>query len=166
MVSGRRSRVTPPRDDERAGHRARTILGTLQYMAPEQLEAKRPMRAPTYGRSGDPLRDGDGPRAFAGESHVSLIGNIMNAEPASLATLEPLTPPALERLVWRCLGKSPDDGGHAHDIADDLRWYGRWPPRRRQTRLFATSPGLGPALGVAAALLVLMAGGCGCALPF
>ena len=50
-----------------------------------------------------------GRRAFEGESQVSLIGNIMNAEPAALATLQPLTPPALDRVVTKCLAKHPDD---------------------------------------------------------
>jgi serine/threonine-protein kinase len=47
----------------------------------------------------------------------------MNAEPAALATLQPLTPPALERVVKKCLAKNPDDRWDtAHDVADDLRW--------------------------------------------
>ena len=54
---------------------------------------------------------------------MSLIGNIMNAEPAALATLQPLTPPALERVVKKCLAKHPDDRWDtAHDVADELRW--------------------------------------------
>jgi serine/threonine protein kinase len=64
-----------------------------------------------------------GRRAFEGDSQVSLIGNIMNAEPAGLATLQPLTPPALERVVRKCLAKHPDDRWDtAHDVADELRW--------------------------------------------
>jgi Tol biopolymer transport system component len=64
-----------------------------------------------------------GRRPFAGDSEVSLIGNIMNAEPASLATAQPLTPPALDRVVKKCLAKHPDDRWDgAHDVADELRW--------------------------------------------
>jgi hypothetical protein len=61
--------------------------------------------------------------AFEGDSQVSLIGNIMNTEPAALATLQPLTPPSLERVVKKCLAKAPDDRWDgAHDVADELRW--------------------------------------------
>jgi Tol biopolymer transport system component len=57
---------------------------------------------------------------------VSLIGNIMNAEPASLAAAQPLTPLALDRLVKKCLAKHPDDRWDtAHDVADELRWIGQ-----------------------------------------
>ena len=64
-----------------------------------------------------------GKRAFEADSDVSLIGAILNLEPAGLATLQPLTPPSLERLVTRCLAKHPDDRWDtAHDVADELRW--------------------------------------------
>ena len=64
-----------------------------------------------------------GRRAFVGYTEVSLIGNIMNAEPAALATLQPLTPPSLDRVVRKCLAKHPDGRWDtAHDVADELRW--------------------------------------------
>ena len=64
-----------------------------------------------------------GKRAFEGTSAVSLMSAIMDREPPSIASLQPLTPPALERLVRRCLAKSADDRPDtAHDVADDLRW--------------------------------------------
>jgi len=101
-----------------------TILGTLQYMAPEQLEGREADARTDLWALGAILYEMvTGRRAFEGESQVSLIGNIMNAEPAGLATLQPLTPPALERVVTKCLAKSPEerwDG--AHDVADELRW--------------------------------------------
>ena len=104
-----------------------TILGTLQYMAPEQLEGKEADARTDLWALGAILYEMvTGRRAFAGESQVSLIGNIMNAEPAGLATLQPLTPPALERLVKKCLAKQPDDRwDSAHDVADELRWIGQ-----------------------------------------
>jgi serine/threonine-protein kinase len=101
-----------------------TILGTLQYMAPEQLEGKEADARTDLWALGAILYEMvTGRRAFEGESQVSLIGNIMNAEPASLATTQPLTPPALDRIVRKCLAKHPDGRwDSAHDVADELRW--------------------------------------------
>jgi len=66
------------------------IVGTLQYMAPEQLEGKAADARTDLWALGAILYEMmTGRRAFAGESQVSLIGNIMNAEPAALATLQP-----------------------------------------------------------------------------
>jgi Tol biopolymer transport system component len=101
-----------------------TILGTLQYMAPEQLEGKEADARTDLWALGAILYEMvTGRRAFEGASQVSLIGNIMNAEPAALATLQPLTPPAFGRIVTKCLAKHPDDRwAGAHDVADELRW--------------------------------------------
>ena len=101
-----------------------TILGTLQYMAPEQLEGKDADARTDLWALGAVLYEMlTGKRAFGGDSEVSLIGNIMNAEPAALAALQPLTPPALDRVVRKCLAKRPDDRWDtAHDVADELRW--------------------------------------------
>ena len=101
-----------------------TIIGTWPYMAPEQLE----------GKPADPRTDlwalgcvlyemVTGARAFSGDSQASLITAIMEAEPPPLRQVQPLTPPALERLVMRCLAKAPEQRwATAHDLADDLRW--------------------------------------------
>jgi serine/threonine protein kinase len=100
-----------------------TILGTLQYMAPEQLQGKEADARTDLWALGAMLHEMvTGRRAFEGDSQVSLIGNIMNAEPAGLATLQPLTPPGVDRLVRRCLAKQPDERwDSAHDVADELR---------------------------------------------
>ncbi len=101
-----------------------TVVGTLQYMAPEQLEGKEAdARTDLWALGALVYEMVTGRRAFVGDTEVSLIGNIMNAEPAALSTAQPVTPPVLDRIVRRCLAKSPDNRWEsAHDVADELRW--------------------------------------------
>jgi serine/threonine-protein kinase len=101
-----------------------TILGTLPYMAPEQLEGHpADARTDLWALGVIVYEMVTGRRAFEGRSSASLVAAILEREPSPLATLQPLTPPALERLVKRCLAKSPDDRWEgAHDVADELRW--------------------------------------------
>ncbi len=100
------------------------IVGTLQYMAPEQVEGKPADARTDLWALGAVLYEMlTGTRAFRGASAASLIANIMNAEPVALVTLQPITPPGLGRVVRKCLAKSPDDRPDtAHDLADELRW--------------------------------------------
>jgi serine/threonine protein kinase len=100
------------------------IVGTLQYMAPEQVEGQAADARTDLWALGAILYEMlTGKRAFAGDSAASLIGNIMNAETPALATLQPLTPPGVDRLVRQGLAK-PSDGrpDTAHDVSNDLRW--------------------------------------------
>jgi Tol biopolymer transport system component len=100
------------------------IIGTLQYMAPEQVEGKpADARTDLWALGAILYEMVTGQRAFEGTSAASLIGHIMNSEPPAMATRRPLTPPTLERLVRRCLAKDPDERwDSAHDVADELRW--------------------------------------------
>jgi serine/threonine protein kinase len=101
-----------------------TIVGTLPYMAPEQVEG-RPADARTdIWAFGTVLYEMlTGTPAFAGESAASLVGAILAKEPAPVAARQPLTPPALDRLVRTCLAKDPDERvQNAHDLVLYLRW--------------------------------------------
>jgi serine/threonine protein kinase len=100
-----------------------TILGTLQYMAPEQLEGKEAdARTDIFAFGAIAYEMFTGKRAFNGGSQASLIGAIMHAEPPSMTAGQPLTPVALDRLVRICLAKDPDSRWQsAADLARELK---------------------------------------------
>jgi serine/threonine protein kinase/Tol biopolymer transport system component len=105
---------------------AGTLLGTYQYMAPEQLEGKEADARTDVFALGSVLYEMvTGRRAFEGKSQASLIGAILKDEPPPMRELKPLTPLSLERVVRACLAKDPDDRWQsAHDVASELRWIG------------------------------------------
>ena len=103
---------------------AGTILGTFQYMAPEQLEGREAdVRTDIFAFGAVLYEMATGRKAFSGSSQASLISSIMKEEPAPIATLQPMTPPALERVVRTCLAKDPEERWQsAHDIKSELAW--------------------------------------------
>lgn len=85
------------------------ILGTLQYMAPEQLEGKEADSRTDIFAFGATLHEMiTGRKAFEGKSQVSLIAAIMDHDPAPLSSLKPMSPPLLDHLVKTCVSKNPD----------------------------------------------------------
>jgi eukaryotic-like serine/threonine-protein kinase len=85
------------------------ILGTLQYMAPEQLEGQAADHRTDIFAFGVVIYEiVTGQRAFAGGSQASLISAIMIGHPAPIAAVQPVSPLALDRLVMTCLEKDPD----------------------------------------------------------
>ena len=103
---------------------AGAVLGTLPYMAPEQLEGRETdARADVFAFGAIVYEMVTGHRAFAGESQASLVTAIMSADPPSLISQVPGTPQALERVVRKCLAKDPASRWRdAADLADELRW--------------------------------------------
>jgi serine/threonine-protein kinase len=101
-----------------------TILGTFQYMAPEQLEGKdADARTDIFAFGAVLYEMATGRKAFSGTSQASLISAIMKEEPAPMSTLQPMTPPALDRVVRTCLAKDPEERWQsAHDIKSELSW--------------------------------------------
>jgi eukaryotic-like serine/threonine-protein kinase len=101
-----------------------TILGTFQYMAPEQLEGEEADARTDIFAFGAVLYEmATGKRAFEGKTKTSLIAAIVQSEPPPISAIQPLTPPALEHVVKKCLAKDRDDRWQsAHDIAEELRW--------------------------------------------
>src|SRR5262249_33102792 len=85
-----------------------SILGTFQYMAPEQLEGHDADRRSDIFAFGAMLYEMlSGAKAFVGRSQATLIAAIMSSEPTSIAASQPIVPPALDRLVKKCLAKDP-----------------------------------------------------------
>ena len=140
------------------------VLGTVPYMAPEQLEGKE-----TDGRT-DIFALGcvlyemlTGQRAFIGNSEANVAAAILTSDPPSVSTLQPVTPTALDRLVRRCLAKDPEARYQAAaDVAEELRGISQdatatgagrvaTPRRRRRGRVWALAGGV--------LLLVGLAGG-------
>ena len=86
------------------------MLGTLQYMAPEQLEGKEvDSRTDIFAFGALVYEMATGQKAFQGDSQASLIGAILKDEPAPVSTIQPMTPAALDYVVKTCLAKAPDD---------------------------------------------------------
>ncbi len=101
-----------------------TILGTLQYMAPEQLEGKEADACTDLFAFGAVLYEmATGKRAFQGKTQASVIGSIMSSDPPPISSLQPMTPPALDRVTKKCLRKDPDERWQsARDVTDELKW--------------------------------------------
>ena len=99
-------------------------MGTLEYMAPEQVEGKETDARTDLFAFGLILYEMvTGRKAFEGKSKASLIAAILAEEPAPILTLQPMTPPALEKVVKTCLAKDPDDRWQtAHDLMLQLGW--------------------------------------------
>jgi serine/threonine protein kinase len=103
-----------------------TILGTLQYMAPEQVEGKTSeidARTDIFAFGAVVYEMATGKKAFEGKSQASVIGKIMESDPPSMVSLQPMTPLALDRVVKKCLAKEPEKRWQAaSDVCDELRW--------------------------------------------
>jgi Tol biopolymer transport system component len=101
-----------------------TVIGTFQYMAPEQLEGQpADARSDIFALGAVLYEAATGVRAFQAKSRASLIAAILDQEPAPISTLRPLAPMSLERVVRACLRKDPADRIQtAHDLMLDLTW--------------------------------------------
>jgi serine/threonine protein kinase len=119
------------------------IVGTLPYMAPEQLEGKETdARTDIFAFGAILYEMATGKRAFEGKSQASLIAAILGSEPKPLRTLQPLAPLALERVVQTCLAKDPEERWqNTRDIMRQLEWIAEAKaqpeetlPQRRLTR--------------------------------
>jgi eukaryotic-like serine/threonine-protein kinase len=115
-----------------------TIVGTFQYMAPEQLDGKEAdARSDIFAFGALLYEMATGRAAFTGKSKASLIAAILSSQPLAVSTLKPMTPPALDWVIRTCLAKNPDGRWQCFsDIVLELKWIatGGSQPERRVKR--------------------------------
>jgi serine/threonine protein kinase len=107
-----------------------TILGTFQYMAPEQLEGKEAdARADIFAFGCVLYEMATGKKAFPGATQASVVSSILRDEPPAISKLQAMSPPALDRIVQDCLAKDPEDRWQsAGDVAKELKWIAEGAP--------------------------------------
>ena len=100
-----------------------TLIGTFQYMSPEQVEGKElDGRSDIFSFGAVLYEMLTGQRAFGGKSQLSVASAILEKEPAPISSIKPLTPRSLDHVVRRCLAKDPDDRWQsARDLALELQ---------------------------------------------
>jgi Tol biopolymer transport system component len=126
-----------------------TILGTFQYMAPEQLEGKEADARTDIFAFGCVLYEmATGKRAFSGATQASLISAILRDDPQPISQVQPTSPPALDHVIKKSLAKDPEDRWqNAADLGGELKWIAEGgsqmgaaavaPSRRRRRDWFA-----------------------------
>ena len=103
---------------------AGSIVGTIQYMAPEQIEGKEAdARSDVFAFGAVLYEMAAGKRPFSGKSQISMASSILEADPEPISVIKPNTPPAFEHVVTTCLQKDPEERYQtAHDIKLELQW--------------------------------------------
>src|SRR5262249_50127775 len=106
-----------------------TILGTFQYMAPEQIEGLEADARTDLFAFGCMLYEMlTGRKAFEGKTRASLLGAILKDEPPPVSQVQPTASAALDRLIATCLAKHPDDRWqNARDLMRELQWVAQGP---------------------------------------
>jgi eukaryotic-like serine/threonine-protein kinase len=101
-----------------------SIVGTYQYMSPEQLEGKEAdARSDIFAFGAVLYEMATAQRAFGGKSAISVMSAILEKEPESISKLNPLSPPVLEHVIGRALAKEPERRWQsARDVAEELKW--------------------------------------------
>ena len=133
-------------------------------MAPEQLEGK-PVDARTdlfaFGALVHEMATGR--RAFEATSQASLVAAILGTDPPSISSLQPVSPPTLDRVVKKCLAKDPDERWQsARDLADALKWISHDSSQSAALQSGRLTPvvaaGIGRRVFARAAIVLLAAG--------
>jgi Protein kinase domain len=101
-----------------------TLVGTFQYMSPEQVEGKElDGRSDIFSLGAVLYEMLTGRKAFEGKSQLSVVSAILEKEPQAISSMKPLTPPVLDHAIQRCLAKNPEERWQrALDLALELKW--------------------------------------------
>ena len=101
-----------------------TVVGTFQYMSPEQVEGNGvDSRSDIFSLGAVLYEMVTGKKAFEGKSQLSVASSILEKEPTSISSIKPLTPPTLDHAIRRCLSKDPEDRWQtARDLELELKW--------------------------------------------
>jgi serine/threonine protein kinase len=100
------------------------VVGTFQYMSPEQVEGKEAdMRSDIFALGAVLYEMATGKRAFTGKSQASIVAAILASEPQPISSVQPMSPPGLDRVIRSCLAKDPEERLQtAHDVRLQLQW--------------------------------------------
>ena len=100
------------------------IVGTIQYMAPEQVQGhEADARSDIFALGAVLYEMMTGKRAFAGKSQISVMSAILEKEPEPVSAIQPRAPRALDHVIQRALAKEPNDRWQtARDLIHELRW--------------------------------------------
>jgi eukaryotic-like serine/threonine-protein kinase len=103
---------------------AGAVIGTIQYMSPEQIEGKEAdARSDLFALGAVLYEMSTGKRPFEGKSQISVASAILDNDPEPISRIQPLTPPVFDHVVTTCLAKNPDDRFRtAHDVRLELKW--------------------------------------------
>jgi serine/threonine-protein kinase len=136
-----------------------TILGTFQYMAPEQLEGQEAdARSDIFAFGALVYELVSGRKAFEGRSQASLTAAILEHDPPPLTSLQPAAPSSLDHIVAKCLAKNPDDRWQsARDVTTELNWLASTHEKRIASRApstVASAPTSRAAIALSAAAII------------
>ncbi len=150
------TRTGPPSPVTEKGN----IVGTFQYMSPEQVEGKEAdSRSDIFALGAVLYEMATGKRAFDGKSPISVASAILEKDPEPISKAQPLTPPALEYVVAKCLAKDPEERiQSAHDVKLQLAWIAESGAQAEGTGAGQRKGRERFAWAVAAALLVVLIG--------
>jgi eukaryotic-like serine/threonine-protein kinase len=142
---------------------AGAVVGTIQYMSPEQIEGgDSDARSDIFALGSVLYEMATGKRAFDGKSQISVASAILEKDPEPMSAIQPLTPPALEHVVSSCLAKNADDRFQsARDVRLELKWIaegGSQVTQQAVTRAAKRTSRILPWAIATAAVLALVAG--------